>query len=168
MSVARLELLAALLAASIGVFIQKTFKDKKLPMKFFSNSQINLYRFLNDPLTFQPWVANRVQQITKLTDVNDWFYIKSTQNVASDLISQGCSLSELLNSKEYWHSPAFFGDPNHNYEEMSINPNKGDVREALPGGGGLGPGAPLSFSALEPQKGQKSCFHISLDHFQLI
>ena len=25
-----------------------------------------------------------------------------------------------------------------------------------------------SFSALEPPKGQKSCFHISLDHFQLI
>ena len=25
-----------------------------------------------------------------------------------------------------------------------------------------------SFSPLEPPKGQKSCFHISLDHFQLI
>ena len=120
MSVARLELLAAVLAATIGVFIQKTFQDKKLPMKFFSDSQINLYRLLNDPLTFQPWVANRVRQITKLTDVDNWFYIKSTQNVASDLTSRGCSLSELLNSKEYWQGPAFFCDPNHNYEEMSI------------------------------------------------
>ena len=48
-----------------------------------------------------------------------------------------------------------------------LNPNKGDVREALPGARG-GHRAPASFSALESPKGQKSCFHTSLDHFQLI
>ena len=49
-----------------------------------------------------------------------------------------------------------------------INPNKGDVREALPGAGGGGGGKgfpPPSFSALEPPKGQKSCFHITWDNF---
>ena len=53
------------------------------------------------------------------------------------------------------------------FSKRLFNPPKGDVREALPGAGGA-PGAPPFFLALEPQIGQKSCFHINLDHFQLI
>ena len=47
-------------------------------------------------------------------------------------------------------------------EKISLNLNEGDIREALPGVGAL------SLSALEPLKGEKSCFHISLDYFKLI
>ena len=57
-------------------------------------------------------------------------------------------------------------EKNSKKRSNNFNPNKGDVREALPGAGG--PLGHPSFSALESPKGQKSCFHISLDHFQLI
>ena len=119
MSVCRLELLAALLAATIGVFIQSAFKEQ-LKVRYFTDSQITLYRLLNDPLTFRPWVSNRLRQIKELTNVQDWYYIRSEVNVASDLSSRGCSLTELLNSKDYWHGPPFLCDPDHDYQEMSI------------------------------------------------
>ena len=119
MSVCRLELLAALLAATIGVFIQSAFKEQ-LKFHYFTDSQITLYRLLNDPLTFRPWVSNRLRQIKEVTNVQDWYYIGSEVNVASDLSSRGCSLTELLNSKDYWHGPPFLCDPDHDYQEMSI------------------------------------------------
>ena len=59
MSVCRLELLAAVLAATIGVFIQSAFKEQ-LKVRYFTDSQITLYCLLNDPLTFRPWVSNRL------------------------------------------------------------------------------------------------------------
>ena len=108
-----------MLATTIGVFIQSTFKEQ-LKVRYFTDSQITLYRLLNDPLTFRPWVSNRLRQIKEVTNVQDWYYIGSEVNVASDLSSRGCSLNELLNSKDYWHGPPFLCDPDHDYQEMSI------------------------------------------------
>ena len=70
MSVCRMELLAALLAATIGVFVQSAFKQP-LKIRFFSDSQVTLYRLLGDPLTFRPFVPNRLHQIKQLTRVQD-------------------------------------------------------------------------------------------------
>ena len=70
---------------------------------------------------FRTFVSIRLRQIKQLTKVQDWYYIKSEVNVASDLSSRGCSLTELLQSKDYWHGPSFLCDPSHNYEEMSIS-----------------------------------------------
>ena len=70
---------------------------------------------------FRPFVSNCLCQIKQLTKVQDWYYVKSEVNVASDLSSRGCSLTELLQSKDYWHGPSFLYNPSHNYKEMSIS-----------------------------------------------
>ena len=49
------------------------------------------------------------------------YYIKSEVNTASDLSSRGCSLTEPLKSKDYWHGPSFLCKPSHNYKEMTIS-----------------------------------------------
>jgi len=84
MIVARLELLAGLLVATGGVFVQNIFK-KRLQIKFFNDSQINFHCLLNHPLTFQPWVSSRIQQIISLTNITDLYYMRRGQNVGSNL-----------------------------------------------------------------------------------
>ena len=72
MSVVRMELLAALLAAKIRTMVASAFEEPP-KLRFFSDSQVNLARMLNDSSIYQPFVANILATIKRLTKVEDWF-----------------------------------------------------------------------------------------------
>ena len=92
---------------------------------------VTLWCLKGDPLTFRPWVCNRLKQIHRLTDPNtEFYYIRSEENVAADQASRGVDLKELQGSASWFHGPDFIRIPNYNYEERSIrNMSKKNLKE---------------------------------------
>ena len=119
MSICRLELLAALLAVKIRTFVKTAF-ELPLTTKYFSDSQVTLHRLKNDHSIYRPFVANRLKQISELTNVDEWYYVRTDINIVADLCSRGSRLSDFIHNARYWHGPEFLLDGNHNYDEMNI------------------------------------------------
>ena len=130
LSICRLELLALLLGITVAAFVKSAF-DQPLLTRIFSDSMVTLWRLEGDPLTFRPWVCNRLKQIHRLTDPNtEFYYIRSEENVAADQASRGVDLKELQGSASWFHGPDFIRIPNYNYEERSIrNMSKKNLKE---------------------------------------
>lgn len=52
------------------------------------------------------FVANRVSEIQRITDISCWHHISSANNSA-DLLSRGVEPRNLIKSTIWWHGPAF-------------------------------------------------------------
>ena len=90
-------------------------------MRFFSDLQVTLHRLKNNHSIYRPFVSNRLKQIMELTKVDEWFYIRTDENLAADLCSLGSRLSDFIHNAIYWHGPEFLLDAEHNYNEMNIS-----------------------------------------------
>ena len=121
LSVARMELLAANLGASMGTFVRSAFDDDAdIDMKWFSDSQITLWRILKDPSEFRPFVGNRLAAILEKTKPSQWYWCCSEDNFAADAISRGFLLNDFFDNEEYWHGPSFLTSPETNFAAMNI------------------------------------------------
>ena len=120
MSICRMELLGATIAAAAGAHIRKSFPEtQEIKMRFMCDSQVTLFRLKADYTTYKPFVANRLKQIARITSTDDWYFVESELNGA-DLPSRGGNLSDLVSSREWWKGPSFLEDPSHNYCERKI------------------------------------------------
>ena len=119
MSIVRLELLSMVLSVTHGQFVLSCF-DKPLPVRYFSDSQVNLARLQRDYMGYRPWVSNRLKQVISLSDPKDWYYVKSQEN-PSDGPSRGMDLPDLLSSKVWNEGPPFLVDKSTDYEAMSFD-----------------------------------------------
>ena len=121
LSVARMELLAANLGASMGAFVRSAFDDDAdIDMKWFTDSQITLWRILKDPSEFRPFVGNRLAAILEKTKPSQWYWCCSEDNFAADAISRGFLLNDFFDNEEYWHGPSFLTSPETNFAAMNI------------------------------------------------
>jgi hypothetical protein len=119
MSICRMELQAAWVAAKAGTFCKSAFPDVDVTMKYFSDSQVTLCRLQNDYAAYRVFVANRLKTIKQNTTSDDWYYVKTDENPA-DFASRGKPLQELIASKLWLEGPEFLRDPYHDYEKMKI------------------------------------------------
>ena len=103
-SLARLELCAALLASQV---VTKSVKILSIPnIKCFgwSDSTITL-AWINKPSNaWKTFVANRVSQIQEVIPGTHWFHVKSAENPA-DFISRGVNSAFLNSSHLWWYGP---------------------------------------------------------------
>ena len=119
LSIVRMELLACYLASIYGNYIRKAFpEDQDIKMRYFSDSQVTLYRINHDYTVYKPFVANRLKQIKETTNEEDWYYVETELNV-SDAPSHGKPLGEFVKSKEWWEGPSFLVSKT-DYTDMSI------------------------------------------------
>ena len=96
-SIPRLELQAALLAAQLNNTI---IKELELPIKesfFWTDSQITLAYIQNEDRRWKTYVANRVAKIKSITTREQWRFIPGKENPA-DLASRGASAEDLQQS----------------------------------------------------------------------
>ena len=92
----KLELKAALLAARLSVFI-KTSLNINCTLYLWSDSQIVLY-WISSQKTLKPFVSHRVKQIRSISTC--WNYCPSADNPA-DLLTRGVTYQQL-NSSTIW------------------------------------------------------------------
>ncbi|GFQ84008.1 integrase catalytic domain-containing protein [Trichonephila clavata] len=102
----RLELLGALVVARLSSKVQEIIRKKKECKVFrWTDSKIVLFWIKGSSKRWKQFVADRVQEITKLTDPDSWFHCSGQDN-PSDFLSRGLS-ADLLLSNKWWNGPAF-------------------------------------------------------------
>ncbi|GFS85268.1 integrase catalytic domain-containing protein [Trichonephila clavipes] len=103
----RLELLGALVAARLSSRVQEIVRKKKECKVFhWTDSKIVLFWIKGSSKRWKQFVANRVQEISKLTDPDSWFHCSGQDN-PSDFLSRGLSVDTLISNNKWWTGPAF-------------------------------------------------------------
>lgn len=102
-SLPRLELSAALLLAQL---ISKVKDSLDSPVRTFlwSDSTIALNWIASSSRNWSVFVANRVGEIQRSTQISDWRHVSSSDNPA-DLLSRGIYPSDLVASFMWWQLP---------------------------------------------------------------
>lgn len=108
LTVPRLELNAALLLAKLVVRVHETLslKIKVNDVVLYSDSQIVLAWIATNTVKLNTYVANRVREISRLTNLFDWAYVSSENNPA-DCLSRGLLPHELEYHHLWWKAPKF-------------------------------------------------------------
>lgn len=105
-TIPRLELCAALLLARLVKKVSECFNISLEKIVYWSNSTIVLNWLQTQPSRLQVFVSNRIAEI-RLTDGHDWRHVPTQDNPAY-LLSCGLSLSQLAQSKPWWHGSHFY------------------------------------------------------------
>ena len=122
----RLELLGALLAARLLSFVIKSLNfPVDIPYTCSVDSSIVLAWIKGDPTRWKQFVRNRVTEIHTLTDPANWYHIAGKRNPA-DLLTRGISASELAKSNEWLKGPSLsdtenFTEPEAPSDELLLS-----------------------------------------------
>ena len=105
-SIPRLELTAAALAAKVSLFIKEELQLRIEATVFWSDSTTVL-KYLKSPTgRFKVFVANRVAAIKEVSEPSQWRYVPTKQNPA-DAASRGILPSETSSLQKWVQGPAF-------------------------------------------------------------
>ncbi|XP_071640891.1 uncharacterized protein [Temnothorax longispinosus] len=105
-SLARLELQAAPLLAELMDKVSTSIDITQFKKFFWSDATITLYWITSLSRRWEVFVANRVSKIQRLTKIEDWRHVPSTDNPA-DILSRGIHPHELVEASLWWHGPTF-------------------------------------------------------------
>ena len=109
-SLPRLELLGAVLAARLANYILSSIHFKKISVWFWTDSTLALGWITGDVNRWKTFVRNRVEEIRKLSSPEWWSHCPGLENPA-DLPSRGVSASALVGSQLWWEGPPWLRQP---------------------------------------------------------
>ena len=123
-------------AAGISVLVMKEVKDAaKIPagkFRFYTDSRNVLCWIRRPSRSLDVYVGNRVSVIQQNTQIADWFYVPSELNPA-DILSRGCSTSELMEEELWLNGPEFLVDESKFPKQLENLPSSEDLeREENP------------------------------------
>ena len=105
-TVPRLELMAAVVAARLSVLLDRELGFKNIEHFFWTDSRIVLGYLSNESKRFKVYVANRVQEIHNTSKPSQWRHVSSQDNPA-DIASRGITAEALVKSTLWFHGPSF-------------------------------------------------------------
>ncbi|XP_070526460.1 uncharacterized protein [Cardiocondyla obscurior] len=105
-SLPRLELCAAVLLAELTEKICASLNERKRSLFLWTDSTITLNWIASSSRRWNSFVANRVGEIQRATDIADWRHVPSAENPA-DLLSRGTTIQMLKTSPLWWNGPSF-------------------------------------------------------------
>ncbi|GFW47584.1 integrase catalytic domain-containing protein [Trichonephila clavipes] len=103
-SIPRLELCGAVLAAKLMKKVKEALNLQITAVHFWSDSTIVISWIHRESRELKTFVANRVSKIHQLSSRDQWHHIASEQNPA-DVLSRGLLPEELRDDSLWWHSP---------------------------------------------------------------
>ena len=117
-TIPRLELLGAVLAAELALRLLKVFDCSHLNVRFWTDSEIVRNWLRNSASKLKPFVANRMEFILQNFSPQQWSHIPGSLNPA-DVVSRGESLEKLEKNDLWWTGPMQFVVDNHKKEEKN-------------------------------------------------
>ncbi|XP_058840849.1 uncharacterized protein LOC131696319 [Topomyia yanbarensis] len=112
-SIARLELCAAVLSASLYEKVMKSL-ETACEVFFWVDSTIVLYWLKSCPSRWKTFVANRVSTIQSTTGSCSWQHVPGESNPA-DLISRGVNPADIVNLEFWWIEPQWLSVSSHHW-----------------------------------------------------
>lgn len=110
-TIPRLELCAAVLLAQLMQKVQKALAvEDQTKIFLWTDSTVVLNWLRSAPNKFKIFVANRIAFIQELYSFKCWRHVRTKDNPA-DLVSRGCSVTEILSNSFWWSGPEFLSDP---------------------------------------------------------
>ncbi|GAB0092550.1 uncharacterized protein DMENIID0001_075520 [Sergentomyia squamirostris] len=103
-SIARLELCAAVLGVRLLQTVLKALKSKISSITGYSDSTIVLHWLAAEPYRWKTFVANRVTEIQQILSTEHWHHVSSENNPA-DVASRGTNPTELSRHTLWWKGP---------------------------------------------------------------
>ena len=127
----RAELTAALLNAHTGEVVKRSFATKHIGHIKLSDSQIVLCWLRNEEKPLKQWVRNRIIEIKRFTQLNDWFYVESSKMIADIGTRRGCKVKDVGPNSEWingfhWMSHEVSKMPIINVTEIVMNKSISD------------------------------------------
>ena len=118
-SVPRLELQAATIAARVHSMIIREIDLNISSTFFWTDSQITLQYIRNESRRFKTYVANRVCEIRQVSELSQWRHCPGNLNPANDA---SCRLSaqQLLSSDRWFTGPTFLSQPEAEWPTTEI------------------------------------------------
>lgn len=104
-TIPKLELRSCLVLAQLYNKVNNALKCTFTKTYFYSDSNVALaWMKSQQPSKLDCFVRNRVVEIQRLTDVNDWHWVITTDNPA-DLLTRGLPADKLANCNLWWQGP---------------------------------------------------------------
>ncbi|GFW49834.1 integrase catalytic domain-containing protein [Trichonephila clavipes] len=101
-TLSRLELLGALVAARLASKVKKIVNLERSCLQYhWTDSKIVLFWIKGNKTRWKQFVANRVNEITSLTDPHSWYHCAGKENPA-DFLSRGLSADCLVSNSRWW------------------------------------------------------------------
>ena len=119
MTTPRLELLAAIVGLHLTTSITRALDIRIRNVNFWSDSMDVLYWIRGRGKQFRPFVANRVGEIQRLTNPEQWQYVDSKENPA-DICSRWMKAYSLMKSQLLWNGPQFLSTPETEWPQTKI------------------------------------------------
>ncbi|XP_028969039.1 uncharacterized protein LOC100907922 [Galendromus occidentalis] len=110
-SLPRLELLAAVISVRLSRFLIDNLDIEFSSVCYYTDSRIT-YHWATSvrPGVWKPFANNRVLEIQKHSNPDQWFFVQGTSNV-SDLATRGISAESLINCSDWWFGPSWLRSP---------------------------------------------------------
>jgi len=124
-SLPRLELSAALVLARLVAKVGASIDLTNVQVFLWSDSTITLNWITSTSRKWSVFVANRIGEIQRLTEIKNWRHVASANNPA-DIVSRGLDPCELADSAMWWHGPEFLRSnesfwPNGSFSHLGNN-----------------------------------------------
>ena len=116
-SLPRLELLAAVLAARTAVYVNQSLQIPGLKLFMWTDAKITLHWIRSRARQYKTFVGNRTELVQELTDPSTWRWCPGEDNPA-DIPSRGCGLSKLIDDELYHEGPPWLKDTEDKYPNM--------------------------------------------------
>ncbi|KAK9744227.1 hypothetical protein QE152_g7950 [Popillia japonica] len=100
---------SAVLLAQLVHKIRTALKSEFDKQYLWSDSTVTLSWIRACPKRWKTFVANRVSEIQRLTNIEDWYHVRSKENPA-DIVSRGMSVEDLQNSELWWSGPYWLSE----------------------------------------------------------
>lgn len=118
LSLPRLELMGALIGARLKCYLTKTLRLEDIPACLWTDSTVALHWIKGSADKWKPFVANRVEEVQRLTDPQDWNHCPGAENPA-DLLTRGVLPSKLVESALWWNGPKWLQNPESEWPTMN-------------------------------------------------
>ena len=111
-SLPRAELVAATLNTHTTEIVKRALKRQNIvKVIYVLDSEISLHWIASQTKPLKPWVRNRVIEISRYTEVPQWFHVESELNPADIATRKGAKISDIdqtsdwINGKPWMHLP---------------------------------------------------------------
>lgn len=115
-TIPRMELTAAVVASRMDKLWRKELQMDLEESVFWTDSTSVLKYIKNETSRFKIFIANRVSEILKTSNVSQWRYVNTSNNPA-DLASRGVKVQSFLKTDAWLCGPDFLHEPEYRWPE---------------------------------------------------